>query len=74
MQQLSIMPEIKKLSVAERILIAEQIWDDIAAEQESVIISKSQKDELDIRLKDFKKSPEKGRSWSEIKNRLITKK
>ena len=34
MEQLSIITEIKKLSIAERILIAEQIWDDIVAEQE----------------------------------------
>lgn len=42
--------EIMKLSVAERILIVEEIWDSIAAEQESVQLTEAQKTELDSRI------------------------
>jgi putative addiction module component (TIGR02574 family) len=36
--------------VAEKIVLAEQIWDSIAREQEAVGVSQAQKDELDRRL------------------------
>ncbi|MFZ0932589.1 MAG: addiction module protein [Syntrophobacteraceae bacterium] len=66
--------EIKKLSVAERILIVEEIWDSIAAEQESVELTEAQKTELDRRITSCDSSPDEGGSWEEIKRRLKTQK
>ena len=66
--------EIKKLSVAERILIVEEIWDSIAAEQESVQLTEAQKTELDGRIVSCDASPNEGKSWEEIKRRLETSK
>lgn len=66
--------EIKKLSVAERILIVEEIWDSIAAEQEAVHVTEAQKAELDRRLASCDASPNEGKSWEEIKRRLETAK
>lgn len=66
--------EIRKLSVAERILIVEEIWDSIAAEQETVQVTEAQKAELDRRLASCDASPNKGKSWEEIKRRLETAK
>ncbi len=62
--------EIKKLSVAERILIVQEIWDSIAAEQESFVVTDAQKAELDRRIACNDASPNEGRSWEEIKRRL----
>ena len=66
--------EIRKLSVAERILIVEEIWDSIAAEQESVQVADAQKAELDRRIASFDASPNEGKSWGDIKRRLETSK
>lgn len=41
---------IDQLSLAERILLVEEIWDSIAAEAEALAIPESHKDELDRRL------------------------
>jgi putative addiction module component (TIGR02574 family) len=62
--------EIKKLSVAERILMVQEIWDSIAAEQESLQVTEAQKAELDRRIASHDKSPNEGNSWEEIKRRL----
>jgi putative addiction module component (TIGR02574 family) len=62
--------EIKKLSVAERILMVQEIWDSIAAEQESLAVTEAQKTELDRRIASHDASPNEGRSWGEIKRRL----
>jgi len=66
--------EIKKLSVAERILIVEEIWDSIAVEHESVHVTEAQKAELDRRIASCDASPDEGKSWQEIKRRLETAK
>lgn len=62
--------EIKKLSVSERILIVQEIWDSIAAEQKSLEVTEAQRDELDRRIAAHEASPNEGRSWEEIKHRL----
>lgn len=59
--------ELKKLSIAERILIVEELWDSIAAENEKIQLSDEQRDELDKRIADYDLSPEEGYSWAEVK-------
>lgn len=63
--------EILKLSVAERIQLVEDIWDSIAAEPESVPLTPEQIAELDRRLADAEASPATGKSWAEVKARLL---
>ena len=59
--------EIGKLSIPERILLVEDIWDSIARENEAFELSQVQKDELDKRLRFFHENPSEGRPWQEIK-------
>ena len=59
--------QIKKLSVAERILLVEEIWDSIAAENEAFELSPSQRDALNRRIESFRADPSQGRTWEEIK-------
>ena len=61
---------VKKLSIAERIILAEQIWDSIVDEQESFGVTEAQRDELDRRLEDYHASPDEGTSWEDVKTRL----
>lgn len=58
---------IKKLSIAERILIVEDIWDSIISSNESFPISDEQKKELDKRLEEYYKNPGEVRTWKEVK-------
>lgn len=59
--------KIKNLSISARIILAEEIWDSIAEENQSFELSSSQKEELDRRLEALKQNPQAGRSWEEIK-------
>lgn len=65
--QRDIVKQIKKLSVAERILLVEEIWDGIARENKSFELTKAQKEELDRRSKSFSS----GRTWEEIKAEFL---
>jgi putative addiction module component (TIGR02574 family) len=61
---------IKALSIPERILVVEEIWDTIAAEQDSIPIIVAQRDELDRRLRSLESDPNLGSAWPDVKARI----
>ncbi len=65
--------EIKKLSVAERILLVEDIWDSIISSGEDLLLSDEQKRELDSRLDAYYKNPKEGKSWEEVRKNIKSK-
>lgn len=62
--------DIQELSQSERILLAEQLWDSVADNQDSLEVTASQKKILEERLTAYKKSPNEGSSWEEVKNEM----
>lgn len=66
--------EAKKLSIAERINLVEEIWDSIAEENGCFELSESQKEELDRRLESYRRNPSRGRTWEEIKSEFLNSK
>lgn len=62
--------EIAQLSVAERVQLAEDIWDSIAADPASLPITEAQKLELDRRLSTFEAEPSRTEPWSEVRGKL----
>jgi putative addiction module component (TIGR02574 family) len=61
---------LKDLSVAERILYVEEIWDSIAVDQKVVEITEAQRQELDQRLSNHEENPDAIFSWEEVKARI----
>ncbi len=59
--------EITALSVEERIVLVQAIWDSIAAEQAYPNLTEAQKDELDRRIDHYKNDPDNILTWGEIK-------
>lgn len=62
--------DIEQLSVAERIQLAEDIWDTIAASPEQVTVTPAQQSELDRRVEAYRQNPQAGASWQEVKDQL----
>jgi putative addiction module component (TIGR02574 family) len=62
--------EILQLTIAERIQLAEDIWDSVAAFPEAIPLTDAQKEELDRRLQAYAKNPNEGISWDELKDKL----
>ncbi len=58
--------EILKLSVEERILAVEKIWDSIA-EERSAPVPNWHFEILQDRIRNHNKNPENGKSWEEIR-------
>ena len=72
MEQAAVLAELKKLSVAEKILIVEDLWDNIATDQNSFSLTADQRNELDKRVADYYASPDNGCSWDEVKSKIRT--
>ena len=61
---------IQELSQSERILLAEELWDSIANDENTLKVTDSQKKILETRISAYKASPDEGFSWDEIKNEM----
>lgn len=59
--------EITALSIEDRILLVQAIWDSIAAEQGYPDLLETQKHELDRRIDSHKSAPDNVLTWDEIK-------
>jgi putative addiction module component (TIGR02574 family) len=59
--------EIAALSIEDRILLVQAIWDSIAAEQAYPDLTEAQKRDLDARIDDYQMNPDNILTWEEIK-------
>ena len=59
--------EIARLSVSERIQLAENIWDTIMSEPEELALPDTQRAELGRRLQAYRSDPQPGASWQEVR-------
>jgi putative addiction module component (TIGR02574 family) len=63
--------QILELSAAERVEIAQQIWESVYEHPETVLLTRSQKDELERRWRAFEQNPDEGESWDDVKRSLL---
>jgi putative addiction module component (TIGR02574 family) len=62
--------DILRLSVPERIQLAEDIWDSVTEVPESVELTAAETEELERRLKAYHEDPDAGSPWEIVKQRL----
>jgi putative addiction module component (TIGR02574 family) len=62
--------DILVLPIQDRIQLVEAIWDSIAEVPEAVVLSDSQRHELDRRLAAYQENPSLGSPWSEVRPRI----
>ena len=67
-------PEIKQLSIPEKILLVEELWDSIAAEALAVPVPVSHLAEIDRRLKRQAAQPGELLSLEELQSRIENRK
>ena len=65
-----LLQNILKLSIPERILMVEAIWDSIASNEDKQKLSDETKYLLDERLEAHKEKPDEGSTWEEVKDRI----
>ena len=62
--------ELRKLPIAERLELVEDLWDSIARESDQLTLTQAQMDELDRRLADYEADPDAGVPWEEVRDRV----
>jgi putative addiction module component (TIGR02574 family) len=62
--------DFTNLSIAERIQLAEDLWESIPEEGVDVPLTEAQKAELDRRLEDLERDPGAGEPWEVVRARL----
>ena len=65
-----ILKDILNLSVSERILMVEAIWDSIPENETELVLSDESRQILDDRLENHMINPTEGSSWDEVKSRI----
>ncbi|MEK6775655.1 MAG: addiction module protein [bacterium] len=67
-------PKFSKLSTAEKILLLEDLWDNIASDESAVPVPQSHIKELDRRLRQYESSPGNLLSIEELQKRIEKRK
>ncbi len=62
--------DISRLSVAERIQLAQDLWDSVAAETGDLPLTEAQVAELDRRLAALARDPDAGEPWEVVRARV----
>ncbi|MEI6386530.1 MAG: addiction module protein [Spirochaetota bacterium] len=62
--------EILALSVPERILLVEDIWDSIVEIPQEITLTEAQKLELESRLAAYHENPAAGSAWATVRDRI----
>jgi len=61
---------LQELTSSEKILLAEELWDSVASEEQLFPLTEEQKQELDARLASYSADPKAGDSWENVRNRI----
>lgn len=64
--------ELRKLPLAERLELVEELWDSIASESDQLSLTPAQIKELDRRFADYQENPNEGVTWEEVRDRVRT--
>jgi putative addiction module component (TIGR02574 family) len=63
-------PEIAQMSISEKILFLEDLWDSIGSDESDIPVPQAHKDELDARLKNYEANPGNLLSLEELQERI----
>ena len=62
--------QLLDMPTAERLELAQALWDSVAANPENVSLTEAQREELDRRLDEYERNPNDGSTWESIKRSL----
>jgi putative addiction module component (TIGR02574 family) len=63
--------KIDQLSASEKVVLAQQLWDSVAVDQNAVALTSAQKTELDNRIAKFESDQDTGSDWNTVKSRIV---
>ena len=64
--------EILELPTAQRVEIAQEIWESVFEHPDDVFLTSAQKEELERRWRAFEENPDEGEPWEDVKQSLLS--
>lgn len=64
--------QILDLPAAERVEIAQRIWESVHEHPDAVLLTQGQRDELERRWLAFERNPDEGEPWEDVKRSLLS--
>jgi putative addiction module component (TIGR02574 family) len=68
---LETLPELSRMTPAQKLLLVTELWDDLAAHPTEVPVSPAQIAELDQRMADYRRDPTQITTWEAIQQRIL---
>ena len=66
-------PELQKLSAAEKLALAYELWDDASSDPDAIPVSDEVLNELDRRHAEYLRDPTKAVTWEAVKAKLLAR-
>jgi putative addiction module component (TIGR02574 family) len=66
-----VIPTINELSTAEKLVLLEELWDNVAARPDEVLVPDWQREELESSYAEYLANPEEGSTWEEVRERIL---
>ncbi len=66
-------PDLKRLTPSEKLLLGSELWNDLAAHPTEVPVSREQIAELDRRMAEYRRDPSQVTTWEAIQKRILGK-
>ena len=63
-------PKLAEMTASEKLLLVEELWDDLARHPAEVPVPDWQRQELEQRYQEYLQNPSDGSPWSEVRARL----
>jgi putative addiction module component (TIGR02574 family) len=70
---LETIPEVNRLTPAQKLLLVSELWDDLAAHPSEIPVSRERIAELDRRMEAYRRDPSQVTSWEAIQQRILGK-
>jgi putative addiction module component (TIGR02574 family) len=68
---LETIPDVNRLTPAQKLLLVSELWDDLAAHPTEVPVSREQIAELDRRMEAHRRDPSQVTTWEAIQRRIL---
>jgi len=68
---LETIPDVNRLTPAQKLVLVTELWDDLAAHPNAVPVSPEQIAELDRRMEAYRRDPSQVTTWEAIQQRIL---
>ena len=68
---LETIPDVNRMTPAQKLLLVTELWDDLAAHPTEVPVPREQIEELDRRMAEYRRDPSRVTTWEAIRQRIL---